>query len=295
MSIPEHILDLLRPLHDPSTTFATRNDIISNSSSDQRYLYKAESGAAATQLEGEAESLKAMGAACEEVAPKLIGSGKDEGGKSWMLSEWHELSSIPSSAQPLLAEYLAKMHLAAPPPGQNFGFPVPTCCGATEQDNTEEESWSGFFSKRRIGDLVERIGDGELSKLGKALQERVIPALLDDLDIKPSILHGDLWSGNARYSDNRDAPITFDPSSYYGHSEADLGITHMFGGFSPAFYKRYHELVPKTEPVEEYEQRQKLYELYHHLNHTLMFGGSYKSGAVGLMQGLLRWADEKGV
>ncbi|GAA5842386.1 hypothetical protein JCM11251_004213 [Rhodosporidiobolus azoricus] len=260
MSILDHVLGVLYKLHPSDTSFSKRGDLIASTSSDQRYLYK---------------------------------DGK-EGAESWMLSEWHELSSLPSSAQPLLAEYIAKMHLAAPPSGQKFGFPIPTCCGVTQQDNTEEASWSDFFSKRRIGDLLQRIGDSELSKLGKAVQDRVIPALLDHLDIKPSILHGDLWSGNARYSDNRDAPITFDPSSYYGHSEADLGITHMFGGFSPAFYKRYHELVPKTEPVEEYEQRQQLYELYHHLNHTLMFGGSYKSGAMKLMQGLLQWADDRG-
>ncbi|BGP47594.1 hypothetical protein JCM10450v2_003459 [Rhodotorula kratochvilovae] len=117
--------------------------------------------------------------------------------------------------------------------------------------------------------------------------------LLGKLKIKPSILHGDLWSGNARYSKNRNAPITFDPSSYYGHSEADLGITCMFGGFTPAFYQRYHELVPKTEPADEYEQRMQLYEVYHHLNHMLMFGGLYKSGAAALLKGLVQWADTR--
>ncbi|BGP15544.1 hypothetical protein JCM10213_001365 [Rhodosporidiobolus nylandii] len=272
MSIPQHILDLLRPLH-PDTSFSLRGELVSSDTSDQRYLFKRAQGADAVQLEGEAASLRAMNEACVEVAPKLVGTGKDDDGKSWMLSEWHELSSIPSSAQPQLAEYLAQMHLSSPPPGTKFGFPVPT----------------------RIGDMVERIGDPELKKLETELRERVIPALLDNLDIKPSILHGDLWSGNARFSENRNQPITFDPSSYYGHSEADLGITHMFGGFSTAFYKRYHELVPKTEPAEEYEQRQQLYELYHHLNHALMFGGGYKSGAVRLIRGLLSWADEKGV
>ncbi|GAA6042584.1 hypothetical protein JCM8097_003143 [Rhodosporidiobolus ruineniae] len=295
MAIPEHILDLLRPLHPPDTSFSLRGDKISSTASSQRYLLRRASGADAVQLEGEAESLKRQNEACEEVAPRLVGSGKDEEGKSWFVSEWHDLSSLPSSEQARLAEYLAKMHLAPAPEGQKFGFPIPTCCGVTRQDNTEEESWATFFGRRRIGDMCERIGDGDVTRLGKELQERVIPALLGKLDIKPSILHGDLWSGNARYSENRDAPITFDPASYYGHSEADLGITRMFGGFSPAFYKRYHELVPKTEPVEEYEQRLQLYELYHHLNHTLMFGGSYKSGAVGLMQGLLSWADEKEV
>ena len=91
---------------------------------------------------------------------------------------------------------------------------------------------------------------------------------------------------------------------------------HMFSGFSPAFFERYHQLVPRSEPRQEYEQREQLYEAYHHLNHALMFGvsgfsslasvcpaltkltpaaiqGSYKSGAISLLRGLLSWADEQ--
>ncbi|GAA6047079.1 hypothetical protein JCM3770_004186 [Rhodotorula araucariae] len=252
MSVPQHVVDLLKPLHAPGTSFSRSGD-------------------------------------------PLLARGIDKQGRRWMLSEWHELSSIPSSKQTRLAELIARMHLAPAPPGQRFGFPVPTCCGATEQDNTEEQSWAEFFSKRRIGDLVERIGDMEVTALGKEVQRRVIPELLGKLEVKPSILHGDLWSGNVRYSKNRNSPITFDPSSYYGHSEADLGNTRMFGGFSPAFYQRYHELVLKTEPVEEYEQRLQLNKAYHHLNHMKAYLCSYKSGAVGLLNGLLQWADERGL
>ncbi|GAA5866813.1 hypothetical protein JCM8547_003571 [Rhodosporidiobolus lusitaniae] len=296
--LPDYVTELLKQHTDPRATFTTSSAsaglLVSPSTSDQRYLFKQAKGDA-TQLVGEAESLRRINEGCEGVAPLLLGSGEDEEGTRWMLSEWHDLSTIPSSEQARLAELLAEMHLASPPPGTKFGLPVTTCCGVTRMDNTEEESWSTFYSERRIEDMLRRIGDGELSRLGKELQKRVIPALLDKLDVKPSLLHGDLWSGNARYSKNRDAPITFDPSSWYGHSEADLGITHMFGGFSPAFYERYHELVPKTEPVEEYEQRQQLYELFHHANHTLMFGGSYKSGTISLMEKLLSWADEKGL
>ncbi|GJN88892.1 hypothetical protein Rhopal_001863-T1 [Rhodotorula paludigena] len=295
MSVPQHVFDLLAPLHKPNTTFTRSGDRISSSTSSQEYLYKTErAGRAATQLVGEAQSLKAMNEACAEIAPRLVGRGQHDG-EEWMLSEWHQLSSIPKSEQARLGEMLAQMHLASTPEGQRFGFPVPTCCGATEQDNTPEESWGEFFGKRRIGDMCERIGDKELSRLGSEVQTRVIPHLLGKLDVKASILHGDLWSGNARFSKDRSSPIIFDPSSYYGHSEADLGITRMFGGFSPAFYEAYHARVPKTEPVDEYEQRLQLYEAYHHLNHTLMFGGSYKSGAKGLLGGLLRWADDRGL
>lgn len=113
-------------------------------------------------------------------------------------------------------------------------------------------------------------------------------ASLGNIEVKPSLLHGDLCSGNARYSRSTSAPITFDPGSYYGDSEAELGIMHMFGGFTSAFFKRYHELVPKIQPVEDYGQRIQLYELYHHLNHTLLFERSHRTGALSIMRKLVK-------
>jgi protein-ribulosamine 3-kinase len=90
-------------------------------------------------------------------------------------------------------------------------------------------------------------------------------------------------------------PITFDSSACYAHSEFELGIMKMFGGFGREFLEEYHRYAPKTEPVEEYEDRVKLYELYHHLNHYAMFGGGYKSGAVGIMRGLVeKYGSGKG-
>jgi fructosamine-3-kinase len=66
-----------------------------------------------------------------------------------------------------------------------------------------------------------------------------------------------------------------------------------FGGFGPDFLKEYHSICPKTEPVEEYDDRVMLYELYHHLNHHAMFGGMYRSGAVSMINTLLKKYGEK--
>ncbi len=62
----------------------------------------------------------------------------------------------------------------------------------------------------------------------------------------------------------------------------------MFGGFGPTFMRDYHRMCPKTEPVNEYEDRVKLYEVYHHLNHYAIFGGGYKGGASTIMRDLHR-------
>jgi fructosamine-3-kinase len=106
-------------------------------------------------------------------------------------------------------------------------------------------------------------------------------SLLDNHRPQPSLLHGDLWSGNAGFSNG--APVIFDPSVYYGDREADLAMTELFGGFPDEFYSAYR----KEFPVEGgYERRKHLYNLYHLLNHLNIFGGGYLAqvkAALGLL------------
>jgi len=137
-----------------------------------------------------------------------------------------------------------------------------------EQNNQWSDSWTKFFTEQRIGDMVKRINasgkDSELIKFECQMKEKVYPLLFEAVDssFKPSIIHGDLWSGNSGVVE--DIPIIFDPSSYYAHNEMELGIMNMFGGYTKEFFDSYHEVIPKMEPY--YEERIKCYELYHHLN-----------------------------
>lgn len=111
-------------------------------------------------------------------------------------------------------------------------------------------------------------------------------------NVRPAIIHGDLWSGNAGTDEQSGQPIIFDPSSSYSHNEAELGIMKMFGGFSSDFFEAYHDVIPKAQPY--YQERQEMYEAYHHLNHFVMFGGSYRSGTVRIFKKLIAWAEEEG-
>lgn len=99
-----------------------------------------------------------------------------------------------------------------------------------------------------------------------------MPKLLTDFQPapRPVLLHGDLWSGNVAADIRTEEPVLFDMSSYYGHNEAEFGISQMFSTLPTSFYDAYHSILPRSEPY--HEQRMKLYELYHHLNHYLMFG-----------------------
>jgi fructosamine-3-kinase len=177
-----------------------------------------------------------------------------------------------------LAAKLAKLHTTPAPVPRGFsrpmfGFPVPTCCGATRQDNTWTESWAEFYAERRLRAVLREGArkngrDKELADAVEKVAAVVVPRLLGDGHLKgvrPVVVHGDLWSGN--HGRGRIAgkggveEVVFDPSCVYGHSEYELGIMRMFGGFGSGFWREYESLVPKAEPKEEWEDRIALYEL----------------------------------
>ena len=101
-----------------------------------------------------------------------------------------------------------------------------------------------------------------------------IPELIP-ADSKPALIHGDLWSGNYMISAN--GPALIDPASCYTDREMELGIVTMFGGFSQQFYDAYQEAYPLPS---DWRERNRLYQLYHILNHYYLFGGSYRSQAL---------------
>ncbi|KAA1106703.1 hypothetical protein PGTUg99_009879 [Puccinia graminis f. sp. tritici] len=80
---------------------------------------------------------------------------------------------MDSKLERSLARQLASMHDPTNPasqaPNGMYGFDVPTHCGETEQDNTWEKDWMVFFRDRRIKSVVDRIGDEEITQLGKTL------------------------------------------------------------------------------------------------------------------------------
>ncbi|KAJ8106791.1 hypothetical protein OPT61_g9310 [Boeremia exigua] len=286
---------------------------LSNGTVKTFFLKTGNGDAANTMFEGEHASLNAINTAVPSLCPQSFGHGNFESNPktSFLVTDFLHLSGRTSTkgTAPSLAQKLAKLHTTpAPiPDGYDkpmFGFPVTTCCGDTPQDNGFKESWAEFYAENRLRFILregERAqgADKEFHWLLEATASKVVPRLIGDDHLNngkgviPVVVHGDLWSGNASVGtigDKKGDPedVIFDSSACYAHSEFELGIMKMFGGFGGSFLKEYHELCPKTEPADEYEDRVKLYELYHHLNHWAMFGGSYKSGAASIMQSLVR-------
>ncbi|GAB7355986.1 hypothetical protein MBLNU459_g6614t1 [Dothideomycetes sp. NU459] len=291
--------------------------------SKKSYFMKTGSGRAAeVMFEGEHASLNALHDAVPTLCPQSFGHGQlaDTPSKHFLVTDFLDLSSRLSYSHstsdhvPSLAAKLAKLHTtpAPPPPGERtpkFGFPVTTCCGDTPQDNAFESSWAKFYADHRLRFILARSeksngSDKELQRLVETTADVVVPRLLGDTHLNggrgvtPVVVHGDLWSGNASKGllPGMATPedVIFDSSACYAHSEFELGIMKMFGGFGAKFLREYHALVPKTEPADEYEDRVQLYELYHHLNHHAMFGGGYRSGAVSIMNGLIAKYGDNG-
>jgi protein-ribulosamine 3-kinase len=240
----------------------------------------------ATMFEGEFTSLNAIHSVVPTLCPAALSHGQLESpGSYFLITEFLDMSSRPSSAPSSgqsLAQKLAKLHTTPAPIPEGyekpvFGFPVTTCCGETPQENKFTESWGEFYVNHRLLSIQARCQknngkDDDLKRLVERTANEVVPKLIGDdhlnggKGVRPVVVHGDLWSGNRGKAiiagQGGVEDVIFDPSSCYAHNEFELGIMKMFGGFGSSFLNEYHNLCPKTEPVEEYEDRVSLYELY---------------------------------
>ncbi len=174
-----------------------------------------------------------------------------------------------------LGRNLAAMHDYRISSTPKFGWHLNNTIGSTPQVNTWETNWTTFLTHHRIGYQLKlaQLKGGHFPKADRLLA--AIPEILADYYPQPSLVHGDLWGGNASFT-TASIPVIFDPATYWGDREVDLAMTELFGGFPAAFYRGYACVYP-LDPG--YDRRKTLYNLYHLLNHYNLFGGSYQSQA----------------
>lgn len=258
-----------------------------NGTQERQYFIKTSSnGTTAEEMFiGEFESLNAIASSVPGFCPKALAHGALDQDTHFLATEYLDLKVRKKpTGNMTLAQRLGKLHntLAPPDPETDrvrFGFPVPTFCGDTKQPNRFCDSWAEFYAKERLLAVLET--SEERNGYDKGMREAVektavvvVPRLLGDghlgykdgvgKGVKPVVIHGDLWCGNTdrgQIVGGEAGDVVYDPSACYGHSEFELGIMNMFGGFGPRFFEEYHAIVPKTEPVEEYKDRVELYEL----------------------------------
>ncbi|XP_015781939.1 ketosamine-3-kinase [Tetranychus urticae] len=168
-----------------------------------------------------------------------------------------------------------------------FGFDAVTCCGKIPLVNEWVDDWIGFYARNRLDVQIRMVqsdyGNREIGEYWSALQLKIPKFFkqISEIPIKPSLLHGDLWGGNA--GETEEGPIIFDPASFYGHHEFELSIAGMFGGFRHQFYTSYFRTIKKYPG---FDDRQQLYQLFHYLNHWNHFGGRYAQQSLNLMKQL---------
>jgi fructosamine-3-kinase len=226
-----------------------------------------------TMLACEADGLQALAATSTVRVPRVVANGV-VGDDAWLVLEWLAISGgQPTRA---LGSSLARLHRAptpAGPRGERFGWHRDNWLGATAQANAWCDDWCTFFGERRLVPqlaLAAKNGFAAIAREGGRLLD-ALPPLLAGHASAPSLLHGDLWAGNAATLESGDG-VVFDPAVYVGDREADFAMTELFGGFGVEFRRAYEEAWRLDEG---YARRRELYNLYHLLNHLNLFGEAY--------------------
>ena len=245
------------------------------------YFVKKNSAGHAAMFAAEAEGLEALRLAGAIRVPDVIAHGRDDD-KSWLVLEWLDLVALDSRTGAALGTALAALHAA---PRDRFGWGSDNFIGATAQLNGWSDDWHAFWRDRRLHPQLRLAARNRLPSRLIDRGERLAAdcgAFFRTYKPRPSLLHGDLWSGNAGASEG--TPVLFDPAVYAGDREADLAMTELFGGFPGDAMAAYRA---SSRLDEGYTVRRDLYNLYHVLNHANLFSGSYVAQAAQYVERLL--------
>lgn len=213
----------------------------------------------------EAKSLDALREACRLNVPTVIHADEN-----FLILEDLGSASPTSRFGSILGEELAMLHNKVEP---EFGFNINNYCGTTMQENPRVADGYEFYARHRLLPLALRAeGNGLLATQDRQKIESIANKLSNWIPQQPAVLlHGDLWSGNV-HCDKMGQPALIDPACYWGWAEAELAMTLLFGGFNSDFYSAYESA---TDISVDWRDRAALYNLYHLLNHLLLFGDAY--------------------
>lgn len=261
----------------------------------RRLFVKSVPAAAADVLEAEADGLRALASSGTLRVPEVVHEGLSaEHGVIFLALEELQMRAPDAGFAERFGRALGALHLATPPMGGGrYGWHRDNMLGGTPQRNRWSAQgglagWMQFFATERLGALCERLHARGMGRELIDATEQVVQALpryFDDGHVpRASLVHGDLWSGNwAMLTDG--TPVVYDPAVSCSDAEAELAMMELFGSPSPAFWAAYRDTAG-LHPG--YPRRRGLYQLYHLLNHTLLFGGAYAGQALGCAQALLR-------
>jgi protein-ribulosamine 3-kinase len=219
--------------------------------------------------ECEAAGLHALAATKAVNIPKVLKYGDVED-MTYLVLEYIEPAKSTTKALASLGHDLAMLHKQ---PQEHFGWEQDNYIGSLLQQNNWWNDWQTFYSTQRILPLCEKLTTTKaFSQLDVDQAKRYLDKHNESIPTGlPSLIHGDLWSGNFLIGNN-DKPYLIDPACYYGHREMDIAMTQLFGGFGNNFIQAYSETYPLQEG---WQQRVPYFQLYPLLVHAVIFGGGY--------------------
>jgi fructosamine-3-kinase len=226
----------------------------------------------------EAEGLKILRSASTLRIPEVTLHGASENFQ-FLLIEFIDQAKPSTTYWQKLGEQLSDLHKTSSP---QYGLAFDNYIGSLSQQNTKHQSWTTFFIEERLKPQLKlALGNGkikpDIAKKFDQLFEKIPLFIIED---KPSLLHGDLWSGNLIVDDKGD-PCVIDPAVFYGNREAEIAFTQLFGGFDDEFYASYHANFPLEN---SFKSRIDLYNLYPLLVHLNLFGGGYFTQVVSILK-----------
>jgi fructosamine-3-kinase len=256
------------------------NQCYAISDDHHKYFVKLNNDSASEMFTAESLGLQQMFATQTITVPQLICWGNAVN-HSYLILEYLNLGGRGNWEE--MGRKLAEMHNYQPQ-NKSFGWDINNTIGSTPQINTWVTDWTDFFKEYRIEfqlKLARR--NGGIFIHGNQLLKK-IPEILANHHPQPSLVHGDLWGGNAGFT-NTGKPAIFDPATYIGDREVDIAMSELFGGFPPSFYQGYNQVFPLDSG---YQKRKTLYNLYHIFNHFNLFGGNYEGQANRMIEQLLK-------
>ncbi|GCF93350.1 aminoglycoside phosphotransferase [Enterococcus florum] len=240
------------------------------------YFLKYHPNMSADFFQAEADGLAELGQAVR--VPEVIQVGayqKD----AYLLLEWIEPGR---GDQRDLGNALSRLHDVK---SERFGYPRNNFMGLFPQINQQEKDWWTFYFTNRIEVQIEAAKKRNHWHTNRDMAYQSFKAQVLEkwagLNFKPSLLHGDFWSGNT-YFDQQGEPVFVDPAVYYGHRELDIAMSQLFGGFRKEFLTAYQEAQPLYQG---WEERLPIYQLYYLLVHLNLFGESYGSSVDRILGG----------
>lgn len=239
----------------------------------RRYFAKLSEARHAAMLAAEADGLAAIRDTRTLAVPGVVAQATD-GESAWLILEWLDLAPLDSRSGAALGSALAALHRA---PRDRFGWARDNFIGASPQLNGWSDDWPAFWRDRRLHAQLRLAARNRLPSRLIDRGERLAAdcaAFFASYRPRPSLLHGDLWGGNASAAEG--LPVAFDPAAYVGDREADLAMTELFGGFPTEMAAAYAADFPLDDG---YTVRRDLYNLYHVLNHANLFSGGYVARA----------------